>query len=90
MSIQYDLAVATSHAHMRLLQLLGYMGAASGAIFVAQWRTLRDGHRRRRAERELDSQSAAVLKDIGVARSEIAWIARTGSTPFRGSRDRRG
>jgi uncharacterized protein YjiS (DUF1127 family) len=89
-SIQYDMAVATSHARMRLLQLLGYIGAAAGAPFVAQRLALRDGRRRRRAERELGSLSDAVLKDIGVARTEISWIARTRSTPFRGSRDRQG
>jgi uncharacterized protein YjiS (DUF1127 family) len=88
MSIQYDMSVATSHARMRSLQLLGYIGPAARAPCVALWLARRDG--RRRAERELGSLSDAVLKDIGVARSEISWIARTRSTPFRGSRDRQG
>jgi uncharacterized protein YjiS (DUF1127 family) len=72
------------------LQLLGYIAANAAVPLVALWGRLGDGRRRRRAERELSLLSDAVLKDIGIARSEIPWIARTRSQPFRGPRGPRG
>jgi len=86
MSIQYDIAGTTTHVRIRALQLLGYIAATATALLVALWRKLDDGRRRRRAERELSLLSDEVLSDIGVARSEIPWIARTRSQPFRGPR----
>lgn len=88
MSVQYDTAGASAHVGMRALHLLRYLGALALTPPIALWRKLRDGARRRRRERELDVLSDAVLKDIGVARSEILWIARTRHTPSRGPRGR--
>jgi len=88
MSIQYDTSAVAAHAGMRVLQLLGYIFALAMAPAIALWRRLGDGARRRRAERELDMLSDDVLKDIGVARSEIPWIAGSRATPFRGPRGR--
>ena len=90
MSIQYDIAATTTHVRIRALQLLGYIAAAATAPLVALWGKLDDSRRRRRAERELSLLSDAVLKDIGIARSEIPWIADTRGMPFRGPRGRRG
>ncbi len=86
MSIHYDTARATAHVGMRALHLLRYIGGLALAPPIALWRKLRAGARRRRNERELGILSDAVLKDIGVARSEILWIARTRATPSRGPR----
>ena len=88
MSIQYDTAGATTHVGMRALHLWGYIGGLALAPPIALWHKLRAGARRRRRERELDILSDAVLKDIGVARSEILWIARTRPTPSRGPHGR--
>jgi uncharacterized protein YjiS (DUF1127 family) len=88
MSIQYDTRAATAHVAMRALQLSGYIGARALAPLIALWRKLGDGARRRRRERELDMLSDDVLKDIGVGRSEILWLARGGAAPFRRSHGR--
>jgi uncharacterized protein YjiS (DUF1127 family) len=90
MSIQYDIAATTTHVRIRALQFLGYIAATATVPLVALWGKLGEGRRRRRAERELSLLSDAVLNDIGIARSEISWIARTRSQPFRGPRGRRG
>ncbi len=87
MTIQHDTAGTIALVGMRIRHLLGYIGALALAPTLTVWRKVRDGARRRRRERELDVLSDTVLKDIGIARSELLWIARTRSTP---SRDPRG
>jgi len=47
-------------------------------------RRLDSASRRRHAERELDALSDGTLKDIGIARSEIPWLAAKRSKPWHG------
>ena len=59
---------------LRLLQrVVGVLATAA----VALQRRVTAASRRRRVERELHSLSDVMLKDIGVARSEVPWIAVT-------------
>jgi len=81
MSTQFETSAVTAHVGLRALQFLGYISALTFGRPMALWHKLRDGARRRRRERELEGLSDVVLKDIGVARSEILWIARTSSKP---------
>jgi uncharacterized protein YjiS (DUF1127 family) len=59
---------------LRLLQ--GFVGALATAAVALQRRVMAAACRRR-VERELQSLSDVMLKDIGIARSEIPWIAVT-------------
>jgi uncharacterized protein YjiS (DUF1127 family) len=58
------------------------------ARLASLWHGLRVGSRRRRTERELEALPDVVLKDLGVGRSEIPWIALTQSKRFRVIRNR--
>jgi len=57
---------------------------APGMPLAALWRHLNSESRRRRAERELEALSNDTLHDIGIARSEIPWLAARRSDPWRG------
>jgi len=57
---------------------------ATGMRLAAWWRGLESKIQRRRAERELEALSEDVLKDIGIARSEIPWLAAKPSELWRG------
>ena len=58
--------------------LRGIIGIVATAVVRLQRRVLASSYRRR-AERELQSLPDATLTDIGVARSEIPWLALTQS-----------
>jgi uncharacterized protein YjiS (DUF1127 family) len=49
-----------------------------GTVVQRQWRLFAQARRQRRATAELHGLSDRLLKDIGVPRSEIHWIARQG------------
>ena len=48
---------------------------ATGMRLAAPWQRLKSESRRWRAERELEVLPEDTLKDIGIARSEIPWLA---------------
>ncbi|MDX7953515.1 hypothetical protein P7D22_20325 [Lichenihabitans sp. Uapishka_5] len=53
------------------------------ASIAARWTDLVLAWRHRQAERTMLALSDAILHDIGVARSEIATVARHGRSPRR-------
>ena len=63
---------------------LQFFVLTAGILLAALWRQLRAESRRRRAERELEALPDTTLKDIGVARSEIPWLAAKPSEVWRG------
>jgi len=58
-----------------LLRSLRYLLAAVAMPFASLWRRLRSGRRRRSAERYFRALPDAILRDIGIARTEISHIA---------------
>ncbi|HMK67903.1 MAG TPA: DUF1127 domain-containing protein [Stellaceae bacterium] len=60
---------------------------SASMAFAVRWYRLQAERRRGRAQRELEVLSDSVLKDIGIARSEIPWAAAQPSEPWRGERN---
>ncbi|HTS93703.1 MAG TPA: DUF1127 domain-containing protein [Stellaceae bacterium] len=63
------------------------LAIAASTPFVVCWNRIQSERLRHRAERELANLSDVVLKDIGIARSEIPWAAARPSEAWRGERD---
>ena len=70
-----------------LLRELRSLLSIAGLHFNRLRQRLMAGNRRRRAEHELESLPNAILRDIGIVRSNIAWIAARPSEQWRGGRD---
>ena len=63
------------------------LARAASMAFAVLWFRLQAERRRVRAQRDLEVLSDSVLKDIGIARSEIPWAAARPSEPWRGERN---
>jgi uncharacterized protein YjiS (DUF1127 family) len=70
---------------LRILRArLWFFFLTTGMRLAAPWHRLKSESRRRRAERELEALPEDTLKDIGIARSEIPWLATGPSELWRG------
>jgi len=70
---------------LRILRArLRFFLLTTGMQLAALWHRLKSESRRRRAERELEALPEDTLKDIGIARSEIPWLATGPSELWRG------
>ena len=77
MTPQLDIAAMASLANASGMQSLRILIDVVATLALALRRGVMAASHRRRVERELQGLSDVMLKDIGVTRSEIPWIAVT-------------
>lgn len=78
MALLHESAAIARRSDERLLPLLRlfrFVLAVPAMPLAFLWRRLKSGSRRRSAERYLRTLPDAILSDIGIARSEISYIA---------------